>query len=142
MSEHPLRELLDVVSSGLQRFGNGITSVGAKIGDIFHSLGEQLRRNMCAAVRRSYGCSAGPLPGLGPRICICLGFAWVEGRQCVSSSARMRVTRCSHNVMVLLLCRASGSGVCACVTHALNADAMLTVACNNQVRSLSLTETQ
>ena len=61
MSEHLLRELLDVVSSGLQRFGDGITTVGAKIGDIFHSLGEQLRRNMCATSRRSYGCSAGPI---------------------------------------------------------------------------------
>ena len=32
---------------GLQRFGDGIAAVGAKLGDMFHELGEQLRRNMC-----------------------------------------------------------------------------------------------
>ena len=46
---HPLKELMDVVGRGLQRFGDGLAAAGAKLGDIFHSLGEQLRRNMCAS---------------------------------------------------------------------------------------------
>ena len=50
MAEHPLRELLELVSHGLRRFGDGVAAAGAKVGDMFRSLGEQLRRNMCAAL--------------------------------------------------------------------------------------------
>ena len=35
-----------MVGRGLQRFGDGLAAVGAKLGDMFHELGEQLRRNM------------------------------------------------------------------------------------------------
>ena len=56
MADHPLRELMDLVSHGLQRFGDGLAAAGAKLGDMFHSLGEQLRRNMCVAALR---CMAG-----------------------------------------------------------------------------------
>ncbi len=45
---NPLKELIDVVGRGLQRFGDGLAAAGAKLGDMFHELGEQLRRNMCA----------------------------------------------------------------------------------------------
>ena len=52
---NPLKELMDVVGRGLQRFGDGLAAAGARLGDMFHELGEQLRRNMCATALDSCG---------------------------------------------------------------------------------------